>query len=290
MSVLYEKISFPSGSSIRARDINRQHFTFPLHLHDELELNYILDSYGTRFAGDSVEYFQSGDFVLLGSQLPHTWQNHEKFYANRSTLNVKAISIQFGTNFIDLTASYPELMHISEMLKKSTRGIAFGNTAVQQNHELLVSLPKLEGFKKMIKFLELLDNLVKTSDYRFLASSSFADIKTDQSFKRITDTLEFISNNYQHQLSLDELSSRFHMSKSSFCNYFKRKTGKTVINYINELRISHACKLLTQSDKNILEIAYECGFNNISNFNRTFKTIIGKPPREYRKLWSGSMV
>ena len=121
MSVLYEKISFPSGSSLRIRSINRQHFTFPLHLHNELEINYILDSFGNRFVGDSVEYFQSGDFVLLGSQLPHTWQNNEIFYENRSTVKVKAVSIQFGTNFIKHTSSYPELIHISEMLKNNRR-------------------------------------------------------------------------------------------------------------------------------------------------------------------------
>ena len=289
MSVLYEKISFPSGSSIRTRSINRQHFTFPLHLHNELEICYILDSYGTRFVGDSVEYFQTGDFVLLGSQLPHTWQNHEIFYENSSKNSLKAVSIQFGTNFIDQTSLYPELVHISKMLKKSTRGITFGNDVVRQNHELLISLPNLEGFKKIITFLELLNNLASTSDYRFLASNSFEDIKTDKSFKRIKDTLEFISNNYKHQLTLDQLSSKFHMSKTAFCNYFKRKTGKTVINYINELRIAQACKLLIQTDKNVIEIAYECGFNNISNFNRTFKIITGKTPSKYRILWPRSL-
>lgn len=287
--MLFEKISFPAGSSIRTRFINRQHFTFPLHLHNELELNYILESFGTRYVGDSVEYFQQEDFVLIGSKLPHTWQNHEKFYENHSKHKVQAVSIQFGTNFIEHLASYPELSHISEMLKQSTRGIAFGKNVVQQNHNLLVALPHLKGFRKMITFLELLDNLSTTTDQRFLASNSFNDIRTNQSFKRITDTFEYISNNYQQDLSLEQLSSRFHMSKSSFCNYFKRKTGKTVVNYISELRIAHACKLLTQSDKNVIEIAFECGFNNISNFNRTFKTIIGKTPREYRKLWSKSI-
>ncbi|WP_223552295.1 AraC family transcriptional regulator [Aestuariivivens sp. NBU2969] len=287
MEIFYEKIPFPINSSLRARNIKIQHFTIPLHQHEELEIVYVLKSFGKKYIGDSIKPFKKGDLVLIGSRLPHTWKNDEIFYNNKN-YTTQVIVIQFPTNIIDYFSNYhPELFHISKMLNSSTRGISFGNKVADKNHSLLISLCNSSGFDKIMKFTQLLHNLSVSEDFEFLASLTFKNLENN-SFKRITQTLDFISHNFKKQIYLDDLASNFNMSKSAFCNYFKRKTGNTVISYINELRISFACKLLIESDKNIIEIAYDSGFNNISNFNRAFRVIIGKTPREYRTLWSKS--
>jgi AraC-like DNA-binding protein len=286
MAVLYEKISLITDSSLIARWNKNQHFTYPLHIHDEYEIVYIVESFGTRYVGDSVESFQEGDLVLVGGKLPHTWQNNEVFVKNLSTHQVKAVVIQIGTDFYQIAAKFAELNHIKQLLEKSQRGVCFNRNVLPQCKDLLLSLPNLEGFEKFVNFLQLLNLLASTNEYRLLASNSYKKLDANNTIDRINDTLQYISANYQNSIKLSEIASQFHMSTTAFCNFFKRKTGKTVITYINEYRVAKSCKMLISSDKNVGEIAFECGFNNISNFNRTFKSIIGKSPRTYRVLWS----
>jgi AraC-like DNA-binding protein len=288
MALLYEKISLITESSLIARWNKNQHFTFPLHIHDEYEIVYIVESFGTRYVGDSVESFQEGDLVLVGSKLPHTWQNNEIFSKNQSSHQVKAVVIQIGTDFYQLATKFPELSNIKALLEKAHRGICFNHKALPQCKDLLQKLPDLFGFDKFINTLQLLDLLATTNEYRLLASNSYTKLDQNNTIDRINDTLQFISVNYQNSIKLSEIANQFNMSTTAFCNFFKRKTGKTVITYINEYRIAQACKMLISTDKNIGEIAFECGFNNISNFNRTFKSIIGKTPGIYRVLWSGN--
>ena len=288
MSLIFEKISFTPQSSLVVRWNQYQNLTYPLHFHDEYELIYIYKSYGTRYIGDSVDKFQEGDLFLVGNKLPHCWQNDEIFYKNLPTHQAKAVIIQFGKDFFSEVFQYPEFSPIQAMLKNSRRGIAFGKSAAAQNKSAILKLIESTGFERIMEFIQLLNRLANVKDYRLLASIGF-NKGEDESLYRITDTLKFISDNYDRQLKLDEISAQFSMSPSAFCNYFKRKTGKTLVNYINEFRVAQSCKLLTSTDKNISEIAFECGFNNISNFNRTFKSIIGKSPRDYKNLWSSTI-
>lgn len=287
MDVLHETISFETNSSLRIRNVKIQHFTFPLHQHTELEIVYVLKSFGERYIGDSIHSFKKGDLVLVGSRLPHSWKNDEIFY-NNPKYTVEAIVIQFPANIIDSFTAFPEMAHLSKLLESASRGISFGKQTVLANHELLVSLPHYSGFDRMMHLMRLLNNLSTSTDFEFLASITYQNLE-NSTYARMSSTLDFISNNFKEQLSLEDIASNLNMSKSAFCNYFKRKTGKTAISYLNELRITYACKQLIQTDNHILEIAYDSGFGNISTFNKTFKSVIGKTPREYRILWSKSI-
>ncbi|MGQ7869236.1 AraC family transcriptional regulator [Sunxiuqinia sp. sy24] len=287
MEMLYEKVSIAPESLVITRWNKSQHFMMPMHFHDEYEIIYIEESYGTRYVGDSIEPFQEGDLVLVGSKLPHTWQSNEIFMKKLPTHAVKAVVIQFGSDFFEQINRFPDLQHISNMLKLAQRGIAFSNKIALKNRKALIQLPDAKhGFHRLMSILTILHNLASDRNYSLLASSAFQNIDKESSLNRVTQTLDFIAKNYTQKLTLDDIAGKFNMSISAFSNYFKRKTGKTVINYINELRISEACKLLSQTDKSIAEVAFECGFNNISNFNRTFKGITSKTPKEYRQLWS----
>ncbi|TDN98390.1 AraC family transcriptional regulator [Sunxiuqinia elliptica] len=286
MKMLYEKVSITPESLIITRWNKSQHFMMPMHFHDEYELIYIAKSFGTRYVGDSLEPFKEGDLVLVGSKLPHTWQNNEIFIENPATHPVRAVVIQFGLDFVSYLNRFPEFQHISNMLELAQRGIAFSDKVAQRNRKALIQLPDAKyGFHRLISILTLLHNLAADQGSSLLASSSFQNIDKESSLNRITQTLDYIAQNYTQKLTLDDIASKFNMSISAFSNFFKRKTGKTVINYINELRISEACKLLSLTDKNIAEVAFECGFNNLSNFNRTFKEVTSKTPKEYRLLW-----
>ncbi len=285
--MLYEKVSYNQGSSLIARWNKSYYFNTPLHFHDEFELIYVVESFGVKYVGDSKELFKEGELVLMGSKLPHAWVNDGIFTQNLSGHRVKAVIVQFESDFRDIIDACPEFLHISQMLKQSQRGLVFSKEIANQNKELLLQLPDIQnGFERIILVLKLLQQLAVSGNYRQLASLSYQNIDSDNSLNRIIDTLKYISENYQKKLYLSEISSQFNMSTTAFCNYFKRKTGKTLINYINELRVSKAGRLINNSEKSITEIAFECGFNNLSNFNRIFKSITGKTPKEYRILWS----
>ncbi len=288
MSIIYEKIDFKPHTSLVARWNKFKNMSYPLHRHDEYELIYICRSYGTRYVGDSVEPFSAGDLVLVGSNLPHCWQNDEIFLKNHPSHQAKAVIVQFDKAFFSEAFKYPEFNSINNMLKSSDQGIHFGKEIVSQYSETIIHLTKLSGFERLVMFFQLLHNLSLSTDTRLLASNSFNKTDARYEFNKISTILQYISDHYQQALTLDNISQRFHMSPSAFCNYFKRKTGKTLTAYLNEYRTAKACKLLTNNDKNISEIAFECGFNNISYFNRIFRKIMGNNPTVYKKLWQRS--
>ncbi len=289
MPVIFEKVAFAPQSSLIARWNKYPNLSYPLHYHSEYELVYIYQGSGQRYVGDSIEVFEAGDLVLIGNQLPHCWQSDKLTYSNLKELETKAVIIQFDKYFFSQVFQYPEFASILTLLKKSKRGVAFSTLTVTQQKQSIINLTSIEGVEKILAFIRLLNDLSIADDSRQLASPAFESASENEAFSRITDTLKFIEQNYNQKLSLSEIAKTYNMSPSAFCNYFRRKTGKTLVSYINEFRVAQACRLLLNSDKNISEIAFVCGFNNLSNFNRIFKAIIQKSPRDYRELWAGSL-
>ncbi len=286
MPLIFEKVAFAPQSSLIARWNKYQNLSYPLHYHHEYELVYIHQGFGQRYAGDSIEPFQAGDLVLIGHQLPHCWQSDKLIFGNLPEMPTRAVIVQFGSDFFSQVFQYPEFAPIQTLLKNSRRGVAFSASIAAQHEQAIISLTQLTGLEKLLAFIRLLNDLATSNDSRLLASPAFDSVSKNDAFSRITDTLEYIAKHYDQKLSLSEIASQYHMSPSAFCNYFRRKTGKTLVSYINEFRVAQACKLLLNSDKNVSEIAFECGFNNLSNFNRIFKTIIRKSPSDYRSLWT----
>ena len=287
MDLQFEKVLFDQKKSLIARWNKSWYFSAPLHFHDEFELVYVVESYGTRYVGDSKEPFAEGDLVLLGSQLPHSWQNDEIFTHGYGTNVVRAIIVQFGTDFVNMVSQCQEFGKVAELLKESQRGLCFHEPEQSEIKSMLRQLLTLsDDFEKVLLFLRILNLMGTGGNYRPLASISFQSVDKTSPIGKIIDTITHISENYQTKLTLSEIACRFNMSTTAFCNYFKRKTGKTLISYINEIRVSQACRSLIGSEKNIAEIAFDCGFNNLSNFNRIFKSNTGKTPGEFRTLWT----
>lgn len=279
---MHEQVLIPDGSPLRVKWDDFPYFTFPWHFHNEMEIVYVIKSRGTRFVADSIEPFYEGDLVLVGSQVPHYWKNDKAYYANNPKLKVNAVVVQFTQNFMEKPISnYPEMAHIKELLERANLGVHFSLPFSRKIGPRLKSLCRLKNFERFISLLKILDAMARTRQYRLLANPDFRHNPIDVDDNRLNKILNYLNLNYKEKIVLSDLAQRFGMNSSAFSRYFKVKTSKNLVEYINEMRISYACKLLQEKNHTISQVCYECGFNNLSNFNRCFKNKTKVTPREF---------
>jgi AraC-like DNA-binding protein len=280
---MHEQVSFAPRTMLKVKWDDFPHFTYPWHFHSEFELVYVLKSSGKRFVADSVEPFAEGDITLLGSNLPHFWKS-ETHSSESEGMRVNAIVVQFHKDFFrDEINSYPEFHRISELLKRAARGIYFAPQAAEKIGRMMKRLLNLNGLERMLYFIKLMDTIARTENYRILASKAYQLEEQKELNNRLDKIMHFINTNYQRKISQEEVATKIGMTTAAFCRYFKEKTGKGFIFFVNEMRIGYACKLLIENHLSISQICFECGFNNISNFNRMFKRQTGFTPGEYQQ-------
>lgn len=260
----------------------KSEFVYPLHSHKEFELNYIESAEGVRrIVGDSVEVIKNYDLTLItGEDLIHVWEQHEC-----KSKNIREITIQFPPDlFNGNLINKNQFASIRDMLEKAKKGINFPMEAIMKVYPLLNSLSTEKGgFYSVIKFISILYELSLFKDSRTLASSSFARTNESADSRRVTKIYEYINNNYQENISLDSLAELVGMTPTALSRFFKLRSGKTLSNYIIELRLGHATRLLADTTNSISEICYLSGFSNISNFNRIFKQRKNFTPSEFRE-------
>ena len=264
------------------------HFLKVWHYHPELELVYIKKSTGTRFLGDNIQKFQEGDLVLIGENLPHMWQNDQTYFQDNSNLAAEALVIHFkkdfaGKDFFNL----PELTGIKELFETAKRGVLFKGNIKNTTAEMLERMLNANDFERLVKLIQLLKSLSAATDFEVLSSPGFLDSFKREENRRLDKIYEYLINNFREEITLEKAADLANMNTSSFCRYFKKTTSKTFSQYLNELRVGFACRLLMEQKLNISETCYECGFKNISNFNRQFKNIAKMSPSEYTKLQKG---
>lgn len=279
MRAFFEKIPAIEETSFLARRIVMPYFDAPLHYHPEYELTLIVEGNGKRFVGDSIENFGARDLVLLGSNLPHFWRSDKTFAENKEPFS-EAIVIQFSTDFVkDILEKLPECKSIISMLNLSKTGIKFS----ENFKPLLEKIIEERGTKRLISLIDLLENLSQMTDYQLLASEHF-NIKPDNAEnERMRKILEFTLDNFQNEISIHAVAEITHLTVPSFCRYFKSRTRKTYVDYLNEIRVSHARKLLITNELGISQVGLECGFQNLSHFHRIFKNQVGVTPLAYRR-------
>lgn len=262
-------------------DRRKTEFTYPLHSHNEFEINYIENAEGVRrIVGDSMEVIGMYDLILIaGADLEHVWEQHKC-----TSKNIREITIQFSSdllfgNFIQKN----QFDSIRKMLINAKKGISFSMEAIIKNYHILDQLTvEKQGFYAVLKFLTLLYELSISGNYRTLASSSFAKIEESSDSRRILKICEYISTNYKNRIRLEDLANLVGMTPVSLSRFFKLRTGKTVMDYIIDIRLGHATRLLFDTTHSISEICYDCGFNTLSNFNRSFKKKKDCSPKEFR--------
>ncbi|WP_430974266.1 AraC family transcriptional regulator [Sunxiuqinia rutila] len=283
MKIMHEQVSFRGTNSFNIKWDDFPHFTFPWHFHTEYELVYVIKSFGKRFVADHVEDFHDGDLVLLGPNLPHFWKNDEVFFQNDPHYHVNAIVIHFpATFFKDQLENYPEFLPIRDLLSRASRGISFQKQLANRLGPKLKKLLSTKGLKRTLLLLEILGKMAKTRQYKLLASESYRLNLDNWSTSRLDKIMHIINANYRQAIKLEQIASHIGMNTTAFCRYFKEKTGKSFIEFVNEMRIGYACKLLLEGTQSVSQICFESGFNNLSNFNRCFKKITSLSPVQYR--------
>lgn len=286
MKPFKEVINYPVDNSFVMKYENFPHFRFPSHFHEEYEIVYIIKSFGKKFVGDSVEEFFPGDLSVYGSNLPHFYMSDPAFYTGDPNLRVNAIVVQFPTSYFPQSQlQRAEFDSIKNLLKSVSSGLSFSAQSAAIGGEILQEMYLTSGMERHLLFVKLI-NYLGNSESRTIATPDYVNVMNDKGEPRMANIYKFTTRNYNRKIVLEEVASVAGMNVTAFCRYFRQKSGKTFAQFVNEQRISYACKFLKHGNQTIADICDEAGFNNLSNFNRQFKNIIGKSPSEYRRLFN----
>jgi AraC-like DNA-binding protein len=262
-------------------------FDFPLHFHEEFELNFVRNAAGAkRVVGDHIEEIDDLELVLVGPNLQHAWFNH-----NCKSAEIHEITIQFHKDlFDDKLLRRNQLSFIKNMFDKSVRGILFPKETIQALAPRILELNQKHGFDSVLELISILHDLSISRNLRILSDSAFTNDQFTYNSRRIERTFDYMNKNFDKTITLSEVAKLANMSDVSFSRFFRQRTGNTFVDSLTEIRLGHASRILIESTHSIAEIAYKCGFNNISNFNRIFKKKKGCTPRDFRESFSGTRI
>lgn len=285
MKALFEKVTFREQSSLLVRRFQLPYFDAPWHYHPEYELTYIVKGYGRRFIGDHVEPFEAGDLVLIGPNLPHFWRSDDTFYKADSKAQVESIVIQFPVTLDEqVLAAVPEAAAVRQLFERARYGLRFSSAIRQLVSAQLEDLPAATGLAQVAGLLTVLNELTTDREASLLASEGYQLAPGAAETERMKRILEFMLANFKEEIRIEQVASVAGMAPAAFCRYFRKRTRKTFVEYLNELRISHARNLLTQADLSISQVGLESGFNNLSHFHRHFKRLTGFTPLRYQTV------
>ncbi len=258
-------------------------FPCPWHYHPEYELCLVLKSSGRRMVGDHIGYFKEGDLVFMGAMLPHVWVNDPIFLNGRADYPAEAIVIHFKEDFLGKPFfETPEMEVMKNLLTLSKRGLAFKGKTKTCIHSIMEKMMSLNGIQRLSSLMSIFDILSSSPEFELLASPKFTDHPERNESNRLGEVMEYIMRNFDEEITLPKAAAMANMGLTTFCNFFKENYRVTFVEYLNIIRVGHACKLLSSNDQTIAEIAYSCGFSTLANFNRQFKKYKGMTPSQYR--------
>lgn len=264
----------------------KQDFDFPLHYHEEFELNFIGNAAGAkRIIGDHMEEIEDLELVLIGPNLQHGWFNHKC-----QSREIREVTIQFHRDLFDEKfLNRNQMSFIRHMFERSVRGILFPRETVQAILPRLLSIPQHHGFDSVIQLLSILHDLSISRNMRTLSDTSFTNTESfSYNSRRVERIMEYLNSSFDKNVSLGEAARLAAMSEVAFSRFFKMRTGKTFVETLNEIRLGHASRMLIETTQSINEVAYKCGFNNMSNFNRIFKSKKDCTPKEFRQTYNST--
>lgn len=258
-------------------------FSVPYHFHDEYELTAILKGRGSRFVGNNIGSFCDTDMVLIGKNLPHHWHNSQED-AEASEDQVRAIILKFGSDLNGIRLfDLPENYQIQKTLEKAGKGLRIIGDTFDTLIALMEDLLIATGPERISLLLKILQEIATSENIEILSDSEYIPRLRENEVDRMNRVYDYILRHYLSDISLTEAASVACMNETAFCKYFKRRYGKTFIQVVTETRVSHACRKLMEEDVTVTDACYESGFNNISNFTKSFKRIMGVSPNEYKK-------
>ena len=278
MKVLPFKIPKAQNIGLIYQEDKAQYFYNKLHQHKDIQLCTIIKGEGTLIVGDTINDYKTGDVLIIGSDLPHVFKSDATNIKESFMVSLFFTEHSFGKDFFSLD----DFNELTSFFKKSMYGFKLLSNQ-QKIQERFLSLQNATNLERFIGLFDIL-RLIEKSKNKTLADFVYPKKYSDNEGKRMRDVMDFTIHHYDKNIDLDEISSIANMTPNAFCRYFKQRTNKTYFSFLNELRVEHACKLLTgNKGLSISEVAYQCGFKNLSNFNRKFKEVKNTTPSKYRK-------
>ena len=256
------------------------------HYHAECELLYIKRSRGVWLIGDYKGKFQSGDIILLGSGTPHSYRHEDKYIREDESQQGEALVTLFspeifGVSFLNL----PESKEIKSLLELSKRGLKIKGNSKENIEMMMEEIQQAGKGRKLINLLNILQLITEKKEYEILATEGYSCTTEKINNDRLSMIIQFTYYNYHKQITIEEISSMVNMSIHSFCRFFKEKTTKTYMQFLMEVRIGQACRLLIDDDMHSAEVGYTCGYNSVSHFNHQFKIIKNTSPLEFKRSY-----
>lgn len=273
------------GTSVAIKYFEAAHFPNPLHYHKELELAYIISGYGMRYIGSSIQPFRKGDLVLVGEELTHVWMCDDAFYEPGTNLLTKAIVIKFhrhfaGYDFIKLPEAHP----IVSVMNDASGGLRVRGETRKIIRNLMFDMLEQSPVEQIISLMNILNEIYKSDHISVLSRFDQHKSSNPKEKDRMNRIIQHTMMHFKRTISLEEIANVANLSKSAFCRYFKNAVKKSYNEFIYDIRVEYACKLLLEKDMGIMQVCYESGFNNPSAFSQIFKRVTGISPNQYRKL------
>ncbi len=283
--VLHEITPLMGRDALYIADRNKKEFAYPIHNHEVYELNFVENAAGVRrIVGDSSEIIGNYDLVLITSpDLEHVWEQN-----TCTSKDIREITIQFrfGLDEEDVLFEKTPFLSIRNMLKEAQKGLAFPLPAIMKVYNLLTSISSIDDrFEALLQFLRILHILSIQDGAHALATSAYAKVKIEDDSRRVLKVKNYINENYMYEIKLETLADIANMSQSAFSRFFKLHTGRTLSDYIIDTRLGYATRMLLDTQDSIANISFNCGYNNLSNFNRLFKRKKGCSPSEFREKY-----
>lgn len=281
MKVVPFKVPQTRKEAFRIQKDKLPHFYDKLHQHDEAQIMWIQASEGTLIAGDYVGRFGAGDLYFLGSGQPHVFRN-DHLDLPEVTNQAASLSIYFDESYLgEVFWQLEEMKSIRKFLQASSKGFKVIGETLHHTLRLIREMTEMTGSDRIITFLQILQALSTSEDLLPLSVVAPIETYSQTEGKRMNEILQFTFQQSHRKIYIEEVARIAHLSSEAFCRYFKTRTGKTYTNFLNEVRISNACKMMIRKEVSIQEVCYQSGFSNLSNFNRAFKRITGKTPSRY---------
>ncbi len=282
MKPSFESLATLQMNSFLIRKFEEKAFSAPYHFHPELELTFIVTGTGKRYVGTNMQNFSPGDFVLLGSGVPHCWKSDKM----RRKQKCSSIVVQFLPNFLgDTFFEKPEMKPVFQLLKKSNSGLRFTTNGDVYKNKMEWLLQEQDNCKRLLLFLDLLHQLSLSKKYILLDKQKQHTLLSDSEQQRIQTVTAYIIEHFKKDVSLSEAAKAINMTPQSFCKYFKRLTRKTFIEIVTDYRVDFAVQQLVQTELSISQIGFGSGFNDISHFHKTFKERMNISPLQYRNAF-----
>jgi AraC-like DNA-binding protein len=283
MEAILEHLPKQKEESFVVKSFDYRYFPTPWHYHPEFELVLVTASTGKRYIGDQISDFGPGNLALIGPNLPHTYHNDEKFYKRTSRLRARSIVVHFlerslGADFLSLPESAP----LRQLFSHAARGLEITGKANRAVSERMKALVNMHGLARWLKLVEILHILAETTEYSFISRMPVSG-QNEKEDGRMAKVMDYVLKHFASEIRVNDVARQLNMADNSFSRYFSQRTRKTFTSFVNEVRLNHAAKLLIENRLSVAQICFECGFNNLSNFNKHFKELYRQTPLAYRK-------